>query len=68
MYRGAVFSIECNCGWKSKAHFIVEAAGRDADLHMAEKFPRWNTPATLRSALYRLSPPLWRKSRRKLRV
>jgi len=35
----ALFAIECNCGWKSKAHFTVEAAGRDADLHMAEKFP-----------------------------
>ena len=38
-YRGALFAIECNCGWRSKAHFTLEAAGRDADLHIAEKFP-----------------------------
>jgi hypothetical protein len=34
------FSIECACGFRTEWRYTLEAAGRDADLHMAEKFPR----------------------------
>ena len=37
--KGASFRFVCDCGWRSPVRFTVEAAGRDADLHMAEKFP-----------------------------
>jgi hypothetical protein len=33
------FRFACNCGWISPLHWTIEAAGRDADLHMAAKFP-----------------------------
>ena len=37
--QGCRFAISCPCGWKSPYRSTLEAAGRDADLHMAEKFP-----------------------------
>lgn len=33
------FILDCPCGWKSEARATLEAAGRDADLHMAATFP-----------------------------
>jgi hypothetical protein len=37
--QGHCFIIECPCGFQTGRHFTLEAAGRAADLHMAEKFP-----------------------------
>jgi len=36
---GLQFQIVCACGWVSAPCHTLEAAGRLADLHMAEKFP-----------------------------
>jgi hypothetical protein len=33
------FVLRCRCGFSTPARATLEAAGRDADLHMAEKFP-----------------------------
>jgi hypothetical protein len=35
----ASFRFSCACGWKSPVRYTLEAAGRDADVHMAERFP-----------------------------
>jgi len=36
---GLQFQIVCACGWVSAPCHTLEAVGRLADLHMAEKFP-----------------------------
>jgi hypothetical protein len=33
------FILRCRCGFATTPFFTLEAAGRAADLHMAEKFP-----------------------------
>lgn len=37
--QGIKFVIEFDCGFRTPERFTLEAAGRDADLHMAETFP-----------------------------
>jgi hypothetical protein len=34
-----LFVIQCNCGFTTTACCTLEAAGREADLHMARMFP-----------------------------
>lgn len=34
------FQFTCACGWQSQPRYTLEAAGREADLHMAERFPK----------------------------
>jgi len=36
---GLQFRMRCRCGWETPDRYTVEGAGRDMDLHMAEKFP-----------------------------
>ena len=38
--RGVWFMLVCPCGFGTSDCATLEAAGREADLHMAEKFPR----------------------------
>ena len=37
--QGVKFSFECACGFYTDTCFTLEAAGRAADLHMAEMYP-----------------------------
>ena len=36
---GLHFVAACECGWRSSPRATAEGAGREIDLHMAEKFP-----------------------------
>ena len=36
---GLQFKLRCRCGWETAGNYTLEGAGREADLHMAEKFP-----------------------------
>jgi hypothetical protein len=55
MYASAFFAVVCACGWKSQWRATLEAAGRDADLHMAEKFPLPSSSPALRCRYRRYS-------------
>lgn len=36
------YIFRCGCGWTNEPKFTLEAAGREIDLHLAEKFPSAN--------------------------
>jgi len=37
---GSGWTARCGCGFQTSPQFTFEAAGRELDLHLAEKFPK----------------------------